>query len=389
MTKVDVCISGGGIAGLIATLAFARSGFSVACIEPNPSAGGADKRTTAFLQPSWAFLKDIGMQGCLSADAMPLQHMAIAVLSPEGTITATHDFDAQEVSDEPFGWNVANTEIRAAVSDQLASCKQVELITGVSVQTMLARDNSASIRLSDGTKLRARLVVAADGRNSPLRSGAGIGVKKTSYGQKALAFSVRHALPHNETSTEIHRSGGPFTLVPLPDAQGYHRSSVVWMERGAEVKRLAALDPAGFEAAINERSGGILGQLTCEGTPQSWPIISQRAECLTAQRLALIAEAAHVVPPIGAQGLNMSLSDLRALCNRAIADPDDLGSDRMLDAYARDRLGSIRARVTGIDALNRASMAGAAPIQALRAEMLKWMHGINPVRRGLMRAGIG
>ncbi len=158
--------------------------------------------------------------------------------------------------------------------------------------------------------------------------------KTTRYGQKALAFAVTHPIPHDNVSTEIHRSGGPFTLVPLPDLNGMPSSAVVWMEEGPEVQRLAALPQAEFEAAMNARSCCLLGPLTLASRRTVWPIISQIAERMYAERIALVAEAAHVVPPIGAQGLNMSLGDMRVLLELAEAAPDRLGDAAMLETLS-------------------------------------------------------
>ncbi len=237
--------------------------------------------------------------------------------------------------------------------------------------------------------MSARLLIGADGRNSPVREAAGIGVSVRRYGQKALSFSVCHAAPHDNISTEVHREGGPFTLVPLPDRDGRPCSAVVWMADGAEVTRLAGLDTTAFDAEATARSGGVLGDLACVTPRQVWPITMQRATALTAERVALIAEAAHAVPPIGAQGLNMSLADIATLASLARADPAGLGGPRMLDAYRRKRAPELAVRLAGIDALNRASQAGAAPLQALRALGLRAMHDVAPLRRGLMRLGVG
>ena len=243
--------------------------------------------------------------------------------------------------------------------------------------------------LSDGTVVSARLVVAADGRASPIRQALGIGVQTWRYGQKALSFAVTHPVPHGQVSTEIHRSGGPFTLVPLPDLDGMPASSVVWMERGAEALRLATLAVETFEAEASARSCHILGPLALRSRRQVWPIISQLADRMAGERVALMAEAAHVMPPIGAQGLNTSLADLGALLALADKDRADLGSAAMLDAYHRARHAEVRLRVTGIDLLNRASMAGAAQLRDLRGLALDALYGAAPVRRGLMRMGLG
>ena len=197
---------------------------------------------------------------------------------------------------------------------------------------------------------------------------------------------MAHDIPHDNVSTEVHRSGGPFTLVPLPDRDGGPASAVVWMERGPEAARLAALPEAAFNAEMTDRSGGVLGPLRLASRRSVWPIISQIADRFHGERLALIAEAAHVVPPIGAQGLNMSLADISMLCKLAADHPP--GSPEMLSRYNRARHPEVLARVTGVDMLNRASMAGAAPIQALRAQATGLLHGIAPLRHSAMRLGM-
>ena len=222
-----------------------------------------------------------------------------------------------------------------------------------------------------------------------MRQAAGIDVKTTRYGQKALAFAVTHEAPHGGVSTEVHRTGGPFTLVPLPDFDGRPSSAVVWMETGPEVARLADLDVPAFEAEMTARSAGLDGPLKLASARTVWPIISQVAERMEGTRLALVAEAAHVVPPIGAQGLNMSLGDLAALLDLAEADPAGLGQRKMLTAYHKARHAEVRARVAGIDALNRASMVEAQALRDMRMRALRAFYKVKPVRVALMRAGLG
>lgn len=299
------------------------------------------------------------------------------------------DFDARDISDQPFGWNLPNWLLRREAVARLAELPNVTFRPGTATTSLVTREGEALAGLSDGSRIAARLVVAADGRNSFVRQAMGIPVRTLRYGQKALAFAVTHPIPHQNVSTEIHRSGGPFTLVPLPDRDGLPASAIVWMERGPEALRLAALPVPEFEAAMNLRSCNILGPLTLVSRRSVWPIISQIASRMSGERVALMAEAAHVVPPIGAQGLNMSLADLRVLMELAGSDPADLGSAKMLDAYHRRRHLEVEARVTGIDALNRASMMGAEPLRDLRAAALNALYSVAPVRRTLMKAGLG
>jgi len=393
--NVDILISGGGVAGLTAAAAFGKAGFSVICADPTPpmterDAEGSDLRTTAFLQPSQTLLDQIGLWDRYAPHAAALQIMRIVDAGGEvSEPRLVKEFDASDISEKPFGWNLPNWLLRRELVAFLQDLPNVDFRQGVGTKSLFTRTQEARVTLTDGSLISCRLVIAADGRSSPMRDAAGIGVKTMRYGQKALAFAVTHPQPHQNVSTEIHRSGGPFTLVPLPDYQGKSSTAIVWMETGPEVDRLANLPVPEFEAAMNERSCGILGELTLASRRTVWPIISQVAERMSSERLALIAEAAHVVPPIGAQGLNMSLGDLRALLDLATANPSDLGSRKMLDQYHKTRHGEVQVRVTGIDVLNRASMAHAQPLRDARAMGLNALYSLAPVRKTLMQMGLG
>ena len=395
ITDTDILVSGGGVAGLTAAAAFGAAGFSVICVDPAPpiiarEADGADMRSTALLQPARRLLEAAGLWDAIAAHAMPLEVMRIIVAGgPENTPRRTKDFRAADISDLPFGWNVPNWALRREMVARLAQMDSVDFRPGVGTARVLTRLREARVTLTDGSSVRAKLVIAADGRNSPVRRAAGIDVVTSRYGQKALAFAVTHPVPHDNVSTEIHRSGGPFTLVPLPDFEGKPSSAIVWMDDGPEQVRRAGLEVAAFEAEMTARSCGILGDLTLASPRTIWPIISQRAERLTAQRIALMAETAHVGPPIGAQGLNMSLADLQSLLDLALARPEGLGDADMLDAYARARRGDVSVRVAGIDLLNRASQFADPLLRDARGLGLEALYEMKPVRTGLMRLGLG
>jgi 2-octaprenyl-6-methoxyphenol hydroxylase len=390
---VDIIISGGGVAGLAAAAAFGAAGHAVLVVDPAPpvtdaEAEGADLRTTAFLRPSVDVLAAAGLWDRLSPHATALQVMRIVDAGgAAATPRLTRDFDAADLGDGPFGWNLPNWLLRREMVARLAELPNVDFRPGTGTAGVVTREDRAFVTLTDGTRATAALLVAADGRASPVRQALGIGVRRRDYGQKALTFAVTHPLPHGNVSVEVHRTGGPFTLVPLPDRDGQPCSAVVWMERGPETERLRALTADAFSAAATERSAGALGALTLATRRTAWPIISQLAHRLTAQRAALVAEAAHVVPPIGAQGLNMSLADIGCLLR--LAGLHDMGGPEMLAAYQRARWPDLMARVTGIDALNRASMAEAQPFRDLRMAGLRALHGVPPVRRALMRLGMG
>lgn len=397
MTRIttDILISGGGVAGLTAAAAFGSAGFSVICVDPEPpvtsaTVTGADLRSTAFLQPAVEVLQAAGLWGKLCPHAAPLQIMRIIDAGgAQNEPRRIKDFNASDVSDLPFGYNLPNWLLRREMVARLGELPNVDFRPGVATKSVLTRETEARVTLTDGTAVSARLLIGADGRNSFVRQALGIGVRTWRYGQKALTFAVTHPIPHDNVSTEIHRTGGPFTLVPLPDRDGLPASAVVWMSDGPDIQRLHALDTAEFESAINARSCHILGPLTLASPRMIWPIISQMADALTGTRTALMAEAAHVMPPIGAQGLNMSLTDISTLLDLARATPGTLGDAAMLHAYEKVRHRDIQTRVIGIDALNRASMLGAPALRDLRGAGLGALYAVTPLRKTLMRVGLG
>ncbi|MEM6489802.1 MAG: FAD-dependent monooxygenase, partial [Pseudomonadota bacterium] len=231
-----------------------------------------------------------------------------------------------------------------------------------------------------------------DGRDSPLVRAARIPVRRWQYGQRALVFPVTHADPHANLSTEFHRPGGPLVLVPLPDIEGRPASSVVWLNRTPRAHALAAMDDGDLAAALTAETMGRFGPLTVAGPRAEWPIVSQLAARLTAERLALVGEPAHVVPPTGAQGANLSVADAETLTEvlaAARAAGEDIGSPAVLARYQRRRWPEIAARVAGIDTLNRAVDSASPAVIAARSLGIDLMDRIAPLRRLTMRAGLG
>lgn len=398
MDSTDILIIGGGVAGMAAAARLASDGFGVvladrAAPQPvDPDAAGADLRTTAFLQPAVATLRKAGAWEAMGPRTEALWTMRILDAGGRENVAREQaQFESAEMGDRPFGWNAPNTAARAALAGRLATLG-VATRAPAALEALTLRDDVAFARLSDGSALRARLVIGADGRDSGVRRIAGVGVRRWRYDQKALVFAVRHPRPHGGVSTEIHRTGGPFTLVPMPDRDGAHMSSVVWMERAAEADALAALGEADFAAALNERSLGVLGTLERVGRLALWPIVGQLADRMAARRVALIAEAVHVIPPIGAQGLNMSLADLEDLALRLVAARDagrDWGGPEVLEAYHRRRWPETAARVAGVDLLNRAARASERPFRDLRRVGLAAVGRMPFARRLAMKIGMG
>ena len=394
MIETDVFISGAGLAGSIAALSYSKAGRNVIVADPFIYGDNAevDYRTTAYLQPSKLFLEKLGIWEAVEDDAMPLEIMKImdsSNIKNGDEIRSQKEFKSAEISDFPFGWNVKNSLMRAALKrliDQQSNCK---LITNSSAVDMVCRDSMAYLKLSSGNTVKAKLVIAADGRNSILREKAGISTKTYRFGQKALAFAVTHSVPHKNISTEIHNSGGPFTLVPLPDYNGKPSSAIVWMENGEKATSLMEMKTKNFEHEMTIRSCNILGPLKLASKRSLWPIISQVADRLYSKRLALIGETAHVVPPIGAQGLNMSLADIKCLNDLDQKYPDELGSMNTLKEYQKNRIFDIRQRVVGVSALNQISISNSKVIQNIRAFGLENFFQVPAIKHTAMKLGMG
>ena len=391
LKSTDVFISGAGLAGLVAALGLAKAGVSVTLADPGGGAGGGagdDLRSTAYLQPARDLLAEIGLWSRLEPEATPLEVLRVIDCQGDPPERRTERaFASSDLGAPAFGWNLPNALTHSVLSKAARATDGIDF-HNTGFARLLARDGEARITLDDGTRLSARLAIAADGRASPLREAAGIGVDTKRYGQKALAFAVTHPVPHEAVSSELYLSGGAFVLVPLPDVEGQPASAVVWMNDGPEAERLAALDIPAFNAAASRRSTEVLGPLSLVTARQIWPVVTQKAERLTSRRVALVAEAAHVLPPIGAQGLNTSLGDIRALIDLARDAPGDLGARDFLDRYERRRGPAIATRARAIDLYNRLCRSDAPEVQVLRSLGLKLVHDVAPLRREVMRAGL-
>ena len=394
-SDVDIFISGGGIAGLTAAAMFAHHGLSVIIADPAPppksaQSDGSDLRSTAFLAPARKLLETIGLWEPMAPHAEPLN--VLRVIDCFGTPPrprTDRSFQSTDLDTASFGWNVPNWLTRKVLTEALEASSTVDLRLGVGFANLVTREREAIVTLSDRQQVRARLAIAADGRNSPLREAAGISCKTTRYGQKALAFVVAHSEPHNNVSTELYLSGGAFTTVPLPDHNGLPCSAIVWMNDGAEALRLADLNDDAFSHEATVRSCRVLGEMKVFSARNVWPIVTQEANNLVGERVAVIAEAAHVLPPIGAQGLNTSLRDVALLGELVATDRENIGTTGFLDAYAKARSRDIHLRTQFIDLYNRICRSDAPVIQDLRSAGLRLVHDVSPVRRKIMQVGMG
>jgi 2-octaprenyl-6-methoxyphenol hydroxylase len=381
----DVVVAGGGPAGLSAALAVARSGLSVVVVDPVGDPGN-DRRTSALMVASVSMLEELGVWRLCSEAAAPLERMRIIDDTGRLFRAPSVDFAASEIGEAAFGWNIPNANLVAALRQRIAETEGVRLIAS-SIEDVDLSDDVAAVRLTTGEVLAARLLVAADGRHSLCREAAGIGVDDWSYDQAAIVVNLKHTRPHQNVSTEFHRPSGPFTLVPLPG----NRSSLVWVETRKMADALSTFDDASLAEEITGLSHRILGRVEIDGPRGLYPLSGLVARRYASKRVALVGEAAHVVPPIGAQGLNLGLRDAAAIAEiaeDAVAAQSDPGDPRACVAYDTARRVDVLSRAGAIDVLNRTLLADFPLAQMARSAGLSALGTIGPLRRIAMREGV-
>ena len=380
MSVADIAVVGAGPVGLAAAASLSDLGYAVALVAPPAP---PDQRTSALMAPSIALLDKIGVWPELGAASAPLRTLRIVDATGRLIRAPEVAFDAGEIGLAAFGYNVANAALVAALERAVAARPIVRI--AALAESATAGDSGITVGLDSGDELVARLAVAADGRRSRLREVAGIESDAWSYPQVALVTNLGHTAPHDDTSTEFHTPHGPFTLVPLPG----NRSSLVWVDRPAESQRRLALDDVALAAEVERQSASILGAVTIDGRRQVFPLSGMSVRGYAANRIMLAGEAAHVLPPIGAQGLNLGYRDVAALADILAARPADPGSADRLDAYDHARRVDVVSRTAAVDALNRTLLAGLLPVDAVRAAGLFAIDRIPALRRFAMRQGVG
>lgn len=383
---IDVLVAGGGAAGLATGLALARAGLTVT-IAGMPETIRDDARSAALFASSFAFLDRIGAGDRLRAKGWPLRAIRIVDVTGALVRSPTTTFKAIEIGEPAFGWNIANAEILAELIAMAKETPGITLLPALVSNHRVAGGNIIAA-LADGSKITARLLIGADGQKSSVRQVAGIKARIKPYRQVAITARATHARDHDDISTEFHTRQGPLTFVP----SGEKRSAIVWLMRPEEADRRLALPLAEFTREMERMSGHFLGPLTLEGPQGRVPMQKLVAEHLVAARVALVGEAAHAFPPIGAQGLNLGFRDCDALGKRvseAFRAGRDIGSEEVLAAYARDRKMDVEARSAGVDILNTAIIGNLLPLDLARAAGLSLFNAVPPLRRLAMRLGGG
>ncbi len=391
--RFDVAIVGGGISGTTFAAILGDAGLTVALIERQPPAAlegtAYDGRTTAITYGSRKVLEAAGLWDDLAPDACPIDDIRVA----DGASPLFLHFDSREVGDDPLGSILENRVIRKSLHRRINAIKTVTQIAPATVAGLDTAGSLARVTLADGREIAADLIIGADGRDSFIRGAAGIGTIGWAYKQHAIVTVMGHELPHENVAVENFLPAGPFAMLPMTDApDGTHRSSIVWTDHVDAVPLYAKLEAAAFAAELQARAGEWLGRVWEIGPRFTYPLQLRHAKRYVGQRVALIADAAHVIHPIAGQGLNLGMRDI-ALLSELLVDQRrlglDLGDPMLLRRYERARRMDNIAFSATTDILDRLFSNDIPPIALARRVGLGAVNRVPPLRRFFMRRAMG
>jgi len=398
--RYDVIIAGAGMAGATFALAAAQGGLKVVLVDPQPFsaqlAPSFDGRSTAIAFSTFRMLDALGVGEGLRPHACRMDRILVTDGRRPGAASRAASsaflrFDADEIGDrtegEPLGYMVENRRIRVALAEAVTAAG-IEVRAPSSVERVEAGPGLATVTLADGSVLRAPLVVGAEGRGSRVRGEAGIETVGWGYGQSGVVATVSMGRDHGNVAHEYFLPSGPFAILPLTE----QRASLVWTETTRRAEALRAASDEAFHAHLMRRFGDFLDEVSVVGPRFVYPLSLQLAEQLTAPRTALIGDAAHAVHPVAGQGLNMGLKDAAALAEvlvEAVRLGEDIGSETVLDRYARWRRFDNAALAAGFDGFVRLFSNDLAPVRLARDIGIAAVNRIAPLRRAFMHEAGG
>jgi 2-octaprenyl-6-methoxyphenol hydroxylase len=376
-----VAVVGGGPAGLVCAIALAAAGVETILIAPPAE---PDHRTTALLASSVTALEALGVwQACL-AKAAPLKKLRILDDTQRLLRAPEVFFAAAEIGLDAFGYNIENQHLIAGLESRAFELK----LSRIAAPALAVTSDATGVTVTySGGAARVLLVIGADGARSLCRAAAGIGTQRRTYPQTALTLNLAHDRAHDDTSTEFHTESGPFTLVPLPG----RRSSLVCVLDASNAAKVLAKPDAALSAEIERRAHSLLGKMRVEPGRGVFPLAVETANAFARARVALVGEAAHVVPPIGAQGLNLGLRDgatIAEIVADARRDNLDLGAPEVLARYDAQRRADTTSRTIAVDLLNRSLLTDFIAAHAIRGLSLYLADRVGPLRRALLREGV-
>lgn len=379
--NITIAVIGAGPAGMISALAAAQKGYRSYLIGPETNSN--DLRTTALMMPAIKILDSLGIWKNLQDKAAALSTMRIVDGTKRLIRSPVVSFHSSEIGEIAFGYNMPNVALNNAINEAVTGCKLIKRLD-VPAKSIVHSDDHVTITLEDNSHVDAQLLIAADGRNSKARIAAGIDCRQWNYPQTAVILSFSHEFPHNNISTEFHTEDGPFTQVPLPGK----KSSLVWVLNPERANRILGLGPEGLASAIEERMQAMLGKVTVITPAQAWPLSGIVPKSFADKRTILVGEAAHVFPPIGAQGLNLGIRDAINMVKAIESDSKDPGSEQVMENYNKYRKADIWVRTGSVHALNKALLSDMLPVQFVRSAGLELLRNFAPLRNIFMREGM-
>jgi len=382
----DVAIVGGGIVGLSIAIGLAGAGLATALVERTPMATlgspGRDGRGSAVAAGSQRILEGIGVWEFLGCDAEPILEIRVADNSAQGFL----HYDFSDVGDGPLGWIIENERLRGALLQRVLA-EDITIFEG-EVDGFRSGPQFSYLKLNGSLDIKARLLVAADGKNSPLRKIAGIPVISWNYPQISIVCTIQHEVSHFGIAQEHFQRGGPFAVLPMTE----NRASIVWTEEKNVAADILGLSDELFKSSLQNRLGKALGNIQVLSQRWAYPLSLVHATRYTAERFALIGDAAHAIHPIAGQGLNLGLRDV-AILAEVIVDAARLGLDpgfsNVLDRYQSWRRPDNLLMIGVTDSLNRLFSNDFPPLRLARDAGLSAVNHINPLKRFLMRHAMG
>jgi 2-octaprenyl-6-methoxyphenol hydroxylase len=391
--RCEIAIAGGGLVGMTLAIALATAGLDVIVIDETApeeaTAPAFDGRVSAIAFASRRLLETLGIWDRLAPDAQAIADIVVSDGRVRGGASSLLlHFDHREIGEAPLGHIVENRHTRIALLAQAAQTPGLRVFAPSSLSEIGLAGSHTTLRLKDGRRIEAHLVIGAEGRSSPSRRQMGIKTLGWSYGQTGIVATVAHEKPHQGFAQEYFLPSGPFAILPMTG----NRSSLVWTERTREASAFLALDEAAFDAEVARRVGPYLGRTQVIGPRWSYPLSLQLAERYVRPRFAIAGDAAHAIHPIAGQGLNLGLRDVAALAE-VIADAArqgaDIGDLSVLEQYERWRRFDTMALAAATDLFTRLFSNDIPPLRLLRDLGLTMTNQVGLARRFFMREAGG